>query len=137
MNISLNIDTISATPGSLNWLLSQKISARFGVSLDGSTQFRGAELTVGKQGVATFIVAADGYYSDSYGHVWLPGHGVQDNPLQLDEYDAQNFLMEVALTPAAKALLERIAADLRMAFRTWIESDRASDEIAINFFRAQ
>jgi len=124
LKLNMNTVPISSTKGSKDWLLAQgaaevkfhEISAPEGL-------IRVADLNIADE---TLRIAADGYFYMEERCEWVARNGIHPLPISWEDLYSGRLTFGVAFTPAAKAIVEKVAEDVRTAFKAWVESDCAS-----------
>lgn len=126
--INLSAQPLGKTAGSLKWLLSQKITAKFyepDLSYKANFPHRIALLTVGEYDIP---VAADGAFLDER-RKWVARDGYHSIPIQTNRFGLP--ILGVSLTTAARTQLEQLAEAIRCEFQDWLYDDTDNVEIPI------
>lgn len=126
LSLSRTVDLVVKAPkieecaGSVAWLVNQPVMVVFEQLEESGGKFRVAHLAVNGRSI---LIAADGAVISPQCPMWHTAHGYHDIELELDSWYGPELAFGVALTPAAVKLLERIAAEGRVAFARWIEDE--------------
>jgi len=120
VKITITMPPISATSGSVRWLMDQKIRAEFVVVEATMGTFRAAKLCVASDAV---FVAAENFCFDEDAQDWKPSLGIHDVPVYGYREGWNTPNISVSLTPAARKSVENIADYVRGVFARWLESD--------------